>query len=218
MGKRIIATDYVGKKYGRLTVISVYTRDLNGHRDSVAACACECGNTYEAKISHLKYGNIKSCGCLKLELGRKFNYRHGNSGLRLHHIWRGMVSRCTNPNDIKYEKYGRLGLTVCDEWKNNFESFMRWSLSNGYDDTLTIDRMDNDLGYSPENCRWVDMVVQNRNQRIRPNNTTGVRGVSYEQGKYRVRIRVNGTRISIGQFNTLEEATKAREEAELKYW
>lgn len=94
----------------------------------------------------------------------KGNYKHGCCGTPLYRSWYHMKSRCSNPNDKNYDIYGGRGITVCDEWRNSFETFRDWAFANGYADNLTIDRIDNDKGYSPENCRWISIAEQQRNK------------------------------------------------------
>lgn len=93
------------------------------------------------------------------------NYRHGMAHTRLDHIYKHMKSRCTNPNDIGYKDYGGRGIVVCEEWLADKTKFFEWSLKNGYSDNLTIDRINNDKGYSPDNCRWTSFNVQANNKR-----------------------------------------------------
>lgn len=93
------------------------------------------------------------------------NYKHGLKGTRLYRIWNGIKNRCFNPNYHRYSDYGGRGIKVCDEWKNDFQSFYDWSMSNGYSDNLTIDRINNDGNYEPSNCRWVGLKVQANNSR-----------------------------------------------------
>lgn len=137
---------------------------------------------------------------------------------RLYKIWQGIRQRCNNPNDKDYGSYGGRGIKVCDEWDNSAERFIVWALENGYKDNLSIDRIDVNSGYSPENCRWATWTQQARNKRMEKTNTTGVVGVHMDRGKYRAIIYVNNKRVDLGRHNTLEEAKEARRQGEIKYW
>lgn len=137
---------------------------------------------------------------------------------RLYKAWQTMRQRCNNPNDKDYKDYGGRGIKVCPEWDDSSTAFVKWALANGYKDDLTIDRIDVNGNYCPENCRWATRTQQVRNRRILPNNTSGVTGVRMEQGKYRATIYVKNKRIHLGCFATLEEAVAARQRGELLYW
>ena len=139
---------------------------------------------------------------------------------RLYKIWIGLKARCNNPNDKDYMKYGGRGIKVCKDWQENPQSFIEWALANGYANNLSIDRIDVNKGYSPDNCRWADAVTQTRNRRVEKTNKLGVKGVYYEKdrNKYRVTIGLDGKQIKIGRYDTLEEAKEARRKAELQYW
>lgn len=104
------------------------------------------------------------------------NYKHGLKNTRLFSIWAGMKNRCHNSNTPNYHGYGARGITVCDEWKNNFQAFYDWSMKNGYSDDLSIDRIDNDKGYSPDNCRWANCKQQSTNRST--NHIVTINGVS----------------------------------------
>lgn len=155
-GKR---KDLVGQKFGRLFVLK---RVGFYNKRTYYKCQCDCGNITNVIGSNLTRGISTSCGCYNKEVNSKRSKTHGMTKSRLYGIWEGMKQRCYNKNVAAYKYYGAKGIKVCDEW-NNFEPFMNWSVSNGYQDNLTIDRKDNDKDYCPENCRWSTISEQHNN-------------------------------------------------------
>lgn len=146
-------TDLSGQKFGKLTVAK--RENLNAGHGSTWLCQCECGKQVVVRRDGLITGHTTSCGCFN-KSGQP-RIRHGMSNTRLHRIWNGMKQRCSNPNFKQYKDYGGRGIKVCDEWngKYGFDAFAEWALSNGYSESLEIDRQNNELGYFPDNCRWV---------------------------------------------------------------
>lgn len=149
--------DYAGMKFGRLTALEYVP-------GSKWLCQCECGNQVMVSTGHLVTGHTASCGCLKHE---KWHLTHGKRKTRLYRIWSGMKNRCTNENTPRYPDWGGRGIKVCDEWLHDFQAFWDWSMSHGYSDELSIDRIDNDGDYSPDNCRWATPKEQRTNQRTK---------------------------------------------------
>lgn len=151
--------DLTGQRFGRLVVISEAGRSNDGQ--TLWHCLCDCGKETTVQGRHLREGNTRSCGCLMQES----RIKHGEAGSRLYHTWNDMIQRCHNENHKCYADYGGRGIKVCEIWLHDFAAFRDWAVSNGYVDDLEIDRIDNDRGYSPENCRWTTRKQQTRNCR-----------------------------------------------------
>ena len=158
MGNKI--KDLTGQKFGKLTVIE-YLGIFN-HKARFE-CICECGNTKVVTGVHLRNGHVRSCGCLAKNNMNQTT--HGLSNHPLYNVWQGIKARCNCNTDKHYKFYGGRGISICDEWKNDFKAFYDWSMSHGYQKGVMLDRIDNDLGYSPDNCRWVNSKIQNNNRR-----------------------------------------------------
>ena len=168
-----------------------------------------CKNTFEAIFNNVKRGNTKSCGCF----ATKLNITHGISQNKFYQTWYGMLQRCTNSIREDYKYYGARGVVVCEEWLD-VRNFVAWSESTypnieGY----TLDRINNDKGYSPENCRWVDRATQGLNQRMKKNNTSGYVGICWnnKNNNWMAKIKSGDLYIYIGSFHAKEEAVLARD-------
>lgn len=169
--------DITGQRFGRLVAV----RSLGfSRRKQMWECKCDCGNTIKATTSQLTTGHTRSCGCLYRETLHTINYRHGErcriGSTRLYGIWKSMRGRCNCVNHTSYKYYGARGIKVCPEW-DDYTVFRAWAMDNGYEDDLSIDRIDANLDYCPENCRWVSLCVQANNKRNSHNIT--INGVTH---------------------------------------
>lgn len=179
--------DLTNCQFGRLKVLEL---DSVRNRKKYWKCICTCGNVKIVSQSNLVTGNTKSCGCLNSELRKKAwsnketarfgksnpTYKHGacsdersQTQKRLYTIWSSMKQRCNNSNATEYSIYGDRGIKVCDEWEHDFLNFYNWSIKHGYNENLTIDRIDVNKGYNPDNCRWVTWDIQSTNRNFNRN-------------------------------------------------
>ena len=158
--------DKTGMKFGRLTVLK---RDGYMSNHHIAwLCQCDCGKVVRVDGNALQSGNTKSCGCLIKDMLVKRNSTHGYSKERLYGSWCGIKKRCYDINEECYKHYGGRGIKVCNEWLHDYPTFRMWALQSGYNKDAgrgecTLDRIDVDGDYCPENCRWVNMKEQSLN-------------------------------------------------------
>lgn len=159
---------WIGQKFNRLTVIAFEKVKRKNYFGTRWIVRCDCGTLKSVNPYRILNGNTKSCGCLKAEQTVEFNKRtkvkHGGRQDRLYTIWANMKIRCYCKTSKDYPQWGGRGICVCDEWKDDYAVFREWALSNGYAAGLSLDRIDVDRNYSPQNCRWADWSTQARNR------------------------------------------------------
>lgn len=209
--------ELAGKRIGRLLVLR---EDGRAPKSGAVLwfCQCDCGNTCVVRGANLTSEMTTSCGCLHKELLSARATTHGRTNDPLYNVWKGMRHRCNNKNDDHYHLYGGRGIAVCERW-NNFENFLK-DMGPRPNSNYSIDRINNDGNYEPNNCRWATITEQARNQTNRKHITSPVKGVSWHKKskKYIAQIGVNGHPKYIGIFPTIEAAAEARRLAEIKYW
>ena len=151
--------DLHGLQFGKLTVL--YKLHNYNKKGTYWLCACDCGNLKEVRRQDLKRGYVKSCGCSR----KKYTNKHTYAQSKLYRLWSGIKSRCNNKKCKNYKDYGARGIKMCNEWLDNFQTFHDWATNNNYQEGLQIDRIDNNKGYSPNNCRFITPKENSNNRR-----------------------------------------------------
>lgn len=164
--------ELIGERFGRLMVLQ---REQRGKR-IYWRCKCDCGKYTSVQTCHLMSGATKSCGCYHIDRIHETLDKHKLTTTPIHNLWKNIRQRCSNQNHPRYNDYGGRGIFVCEEW-NEFTNFYKWCIANDYKEGLQIDRIDNNEGYSPGNCRFVKCITNNRNRRI----SVSVDGLSLRQ-------------------------------------
>ena len=190
----------------------IFIKTLEGKYNLYKCC---CGKEFKADKYKIKTKHTKSCGCYQKYKAGLTQFKDGRKGTRLWNIYNNMIQRCENVNHPRYKDYGGRGIIVSDEFKP-YENFKNWALSNGYTDTLSIDRIDNNDIYCPDNCKFSTDSEQVINTRVRKDNSSGFRGVSKDKHNWRASIQIQGKQKILEYFNTPEEASIAYEKAFLE--
>ena len=158
----MVFKDLRGQRFGMWTVLKLFEKKKEG---TYWTCQCDCGNVSNVHGGNLVAGRSKNCGCQKGKQVALRCAKHNGSRTRLYSIYNGIKARCFNKNNPAFYRYGGRGITMCEEWRNSFDSFKKWSYDNGYDEKLSIDRIDVDGNYEPNNCRWATPKEQGNNTR-----------------------------------------------------
>lgn len=153
----------IGDVFGNWTIVEILPKTVNYHRHFI--CKCVCGEIKEIDAYNVLSGKSTSCGCVRDLKTKKRMTKHGQKQTRLYNIWCGMRERCNNPNSQAYKDYGGRGISICKDWQDDYMNFYNWSINNGYDEKLTIDRINVNGNYEPTNCRWADTKTQCNNTR-----------------------------------------------------
>lgn len=208
--------DLTGRKFDRWEVIR--KSDVRIDNRVAWICKCDCGEEKVVISTNLTRGLTKSCGCIRIEKQIKHGHNTKERVSSEYNSWHSMKQRCENPNDDRFQDYGGRGIKVCDRWRF-FDNFLA-DMGEKPSPSHSIDRIDVNGDYEPSNCKWATPKEQQRNTRLQKNNSTGIRGVTFDKTrqKYVAQMYADGRKVLHKRFNTLTEAKEARKQAELKYW
>lgn len=219
--KTIKIEDYIGVKINRLTIKEqIFDKPNSPHLRVIAIC--DCGNVKSYRLTHIISKETHSCGCYRNEKVSSALVKHNMTGTRTYKTWVKLKDRCNNEKDNMYYLYGARDISICDRWNvdhgGSFENFLEDMGERP--EGCSLDRIDNDLGYCKQNCRWASASLQGFNQRLRKDNKSGRVGVSKKKSgnKWSAKIGYNNNRIDLGVFDSFEEACNARSIAELYYF
>lgn len=211
MGKNEDISKYIGKVYGRLTVIGEFVTS-KGNKKVLCECNCPDKTIRDYFLSNLKNGNTKSCGCYYRESLSINKKTHGKRDHPIYDVWTKMRQRCKNKNHKQYKDYGGRGIYVCDEWLHDFKPFYDWCISNGWEEGLEIDRENNDGNYEPNNCRFVTSQVNCCNRRLlNMSNKSGYCGVSFYNRKWTSYVTYKNKKVRLGYYSIAQSAAFIRD-------
>lgn len=204
-----------GERIGECIYLHEVSQKHKGIRRALFQCDnCDNKTKFEADIYLVNNKHVKSCGCLQPQIASQNSKKHGMRHDKLYKRWLTMKSRCYNPNVKQYCDYGGRGVTVCDEWRDDFMAYYNCvtNLPNYGKKGYTLDRKENDGNYEPNNVRWADRRTQVFNSRKQKSNTSGFTGICFHKRskKWVSRITVNYKRIRLGEFNNIHDAVNAR--------